>query len=114
MTCNNCIHYEVCQHMYNVCLKMGINYFKDKSKYIELPCKVGDTVYVLPTATNSLKEITPYKVIDFILAKWNIVSIVSADKKNKLYQPHLDDFGKTVFLTLEEAEEKLKELNKNG
>lgn len=42
MTCNNCIHYEVCQHMYNVCLKMGINYFKDKSKYIELPCKIGN------------------------------------------------------------------------
>ena len=56
----------------------------------------------------------PYKVIDFILAKWNIVSIVSVDMKNKLYQPHLDDFGKTVFLTLEEAEKKLKELNKNG
>ena len=69
---------------------------------------------MLPTETNSLKEIMPYKVIDFILAKWNIVSIVSVDMKNKLYQPHLDDFGKTVFLTLEEAEKKLKELNENG
>ena len=107
MTCYNCIYNDICSKKYNhmyenyyildaVNIESVCKTFKDKSKFIELPCKVGDTVYVLPTETNSLKEITPYKVIDFILAKWNP-----------------DDFGKTVFLTLEQAEEKLKEMNEN-
>ena len=49
MTCKDCIHYEVCQYKYNIMSKLKnddvqkycLN-FKDKSKFIEMPCEVGD------------------------------------------------------------------------
>lgn len=51
MTCKDCIHYDVCQDydhrvmlFYNIAKKC--KYFKDKSRIIELPCKV----------TNGFKE----------------------------------------------------------
>jgi hypothetical protein len=51
MTCKDCIHYQVCQDydhrvmlFYNIAKKC--KYFKDKSRIIELPCKV----------TNGFKE----------------------------------------------------------
>lgn len=51
MTCKDCIHYQVCQDydhrvmlFYNIAKKC--EYFKDKSRIIELPCKV----------TNGFKE----------------------------------------------------------
>lgn len=54
MTCKDCIHYEVCKRIDNKMevKNMSLNEtiqemcrdFKDKSKYIELPCKVGDSV----------------------------------------------------------------------
>lgn len=51
MTCNNCIHYEVCEGWQvderRETLANGCTDFKDKSKYIELPCKVGDNYYIV-------------------------------------------------------------------
>ena len=48
MTCKECIHYDVCKALEDE-VDMISTYqcgcFKDKSKFIELPCKVGDTVY---------------------------------------------------------------------
>ena len=50
MTCDNCIHYDVCEALeMNGIAKVHpiqCGYFNDKSRYIELPCKVGDRVYV--------------------------------------------------------------------
>lgn len=56
MTCeDNCLHWEVCKltppkcataKYYTFCnCAEKCECFKDKSKSIELPCKVGDTVY---------------------------------------------------------------------
>ena len=67
-TCNDCIHCEACisqvprtfwdsETFYD-----GCKYFKDKSGFIELPCKVGDTVYELTTS----EEIEQRKVKDII------------------------------------------------
>ena len=53
-----------------------------------LPCKVGETVYVLRQSWNG----------------WNI------DKKKFSYAM-IGKFGTTVFLTKEEAEKILKEIN---
>ena len=51
MTCSECIHCDVCKYAYSyidptnsneytICRK-----FKPKSRFVELPCKVGQTVY---------------------------------------------------------------------
>lgn len=42
-TCEDCMHFEVCCYVVN---NMPIcDSFKDKSKFLELPCSIGDTVY---------------------------------------------------------------------
>ena len=41
--CGNCIHNKVCDH--NIYGFENCGAFKDKSLFVELPCKVGDTVY---------------------------------------------------------------------
>ena len=80
---------------------------------IVLPCKFLSKCYVLPTRNNNLSDITETKCLGFILSQdgynANLVT-----EKNKLYQPCFGAFGKTVFLTREEAEKALKEWNNNG
>ena len=56
--CKDCIHYNLCQRLdacfeyYNAPSPIHLpetcsDFFKDKSRYIELPCAVGDTVYFI-------------------------------------------------------------------
>lgn len=50
MTCKDCIHYEACKFLgMNVddtkLRKEFCGCFKDKGRFVELPCKVGDKVY---------------------------------------------------------------------
>lgn len=46
--CNNCIHCEACKSQVprtfwdSITFYDGCKHFKDKSHFIELPCKVGD------------------------------------------------------------------------
>lgn len=62
-TCRDCIHHEICvlflQNTDTVC-----NGFADKSRYIELPCKVGDTLYCICG-----NEIHPVEIKMIISAK---------------------------------------------
>ena len=120
MTCNDCIHCEACisqvprifwdsETFYD-----GCKYFKDKSRFIELPCKVGDTVY-------------SYDEDLYALLDYRINQITLSDGAPTLYSglcfnedellSDIDfvelDIGKTVFLTREEAEKALKECKRN-
>ena len=85
------------------------------------PCKVGDTVYSFCYVFGA---ILPYVVQNFgvgFLGKdrpnyWFWEATSHATETDELLDEidfDLDDIGKTVFLTNEEAEEKLKELS-NG
>lgn len=79
-----------------------------ESGVIVPPCKVGDTVYYLDGSI-----IVKSKVHCFSFGgrygdyKGGQIHIYDSDKDNITVK--LDDFGKTVFLTKEEAEQKLKE-----
>ncbi len=46
MTCKDCIHYSVCfitdEDVEKEVGKFGCDDFKDKSRFVELPCNVGD------------------------------------------------------------------------
>ena len=75
---------------------------------IELPCKVGDKLYCINT-------FRPTLIIEiFIISKIEIMGnyakyiILEDYKGNKFFSEHI---GETYFLTLAEAEKKLKELN---
>ncbi len=114
MTCKDCIHYEVCCDEYELAHAENCNNFKDKSKYIELPCKIGDAVYRIqqPWGLSTLK-------VAGIHLFWNKAEtrvkrhsyIVGLHETlNISCRLPLKDFEQTVFLTKSEAEQKLKEL----
>lgn len=126
MTCkDNCLHWEVCKltppeyataKYYTFCnCAEKCECFKDKSKYIELPCKVGETVYHY---CKSVNQIVPYVVEDIHIDKEQTRYFATAF--DIYYNEYLDEIeftedeiGKTVFLTKSEAEQKLKEMQ-NG
>lgn len=115
MTCKDCIHYDVCTDFFSLQKRefaqdfngseVACEHFKDKSRILELPCKVGDKVYhlqkVFNESTLKTETIVKTRVIDFV-ATTSFLSesdgLIFGEK----------DFGTTVFLTREEAEEALR------
>lgn len=88
---------------------------EEQGLLLRLPCKVGDTVYApLPNNEISIRKVRTIDIggsyIDFLL-------VYAGDDEEFIGERFLlpiNDFGETVFLTREEAEQKLKELNSNG
>lgn len=83
----------------------------------EIPCKIGDTLYtnIRWQGDYMRKENAPYPVtVVFIGINDNVdmgggvINIVN--EKGRMWQIDFLDIGKTVFLTREEAEKRLKEL----
>ena len=104
--------------------------FKEKSKIIELPCSIGGTVYVIHyvrKSCNSCDRYSDFYGLDPICDEHKILFPNINDDKKNICNKHyleiseykvdlewiiwqLDQFGKTVFLSREEAEKKLEEL----
>ena len=92
---------------------------EEQGLLIRLPCKVGDKVYAFCEEFGILE----YGVYGIILFQDKIIFQCSSfsgycndDTPECLdeIEPYISDFGKTVFLSREEAERKLKELQKEG
>ena len=115
-TCKDCIHCGPCglnpDTPVNDC-----DWFKDKSKFIEKPFGIRDNIYIITKYSYS----SPYEIIKCLVTKMklkdgntitfsceghyaNLARYVSGNFKTS-------SIGKTVFLTREEAEKKLEELN---
>ena len=78
-------------------------------------CKVGDKVYKI--TRNKVKECEVVFIgisADEKCSYFNFVENYTDGTFYKSYSMVFDVIGKTVFLTKEEAEKKLKELGKNG
>lgn len=113
MKCRIC--YGGCEcHMLAEAL-YNVGYRKQSENVIELPCKVGTTLYFLYNSPYADKpDLTPriYKTADwyFEVDKTGIVINTSdIHSFNKKYDYYL---GETVFLTKEEAEEALAKMRK--
>ena len=127
-TCNDCIHYDVCAK-YNKVYERELSHrycteckdFKDKSRYIELPCAVGDTLWVLWSYTKSIpKGVYPVKAyaLRYDDKKNNMRVCVNGNFKMDKYDGYYnyyyqgtfswENVGKTVFLTKEDAKKALK------
>lgn len=114
MTCKDCVHNVICSADAYFKEREGAEaacvHFKPKSRYIELPCAVGDTVWWLTTAN---WEQTKWKIVEVKVSMLQ----QKADKSWKIRLTHMssvfdittDELGKTVFLTKEEAEKALAE-----
>lgn len=110
--CDNCLHRYICPIVYEA---YDCSYFDDKSEYIHLPCKVGDTVYYFRGGyyrDRSNWEITPIKVteISMKINRSGRVMPLSIIANGTRYP--ISSIGKTVFLSREEAERALKKSNK--
>lgn len=107
--CKECIHNDICD-LQKIIIENrdSCKHFKDHNRFVELPCKFLNNCFVLPTINNNFSDITEMKCIGFSLSHDSYNANLITDK-NKLYQPRFEAFGKTVFLTREEAEQALKE-----
>lgn len=74
---------------------------EEQSRLIELPCKVGDTVWSLDLDVHWVEH---FKVTDITVTEHGI----GIENPYLGYGFDVEDFGKTVFLTREEAEAALK------
>jgi len=123
--CRECYHYDVCYAHFRGEVKGnyidGCSMFKDKSMLVELPCKVGNTVYKCVFSKNGKGTIVEYKVVGFHLGdfsnmrrqKRNEYLVIHHEVTDCISHLNLKELGKTVFLTREETEQALKERANN-
>ena len=107
MKCENCLHYGVCTFAKQYEAADKCTDFADKDLYIKLPCKVGTKVYALATPCGGCEH--------YNLSLEQSLKICRNCEKREIAEctfdnELIDEFGKTVFLTREDAEKKLEEL----
>lgn len=130
MTCKDCIHYDVCavkSKMHSTLqfekgkrvntdfyedVEKRCEHFLDKSRYIELPCKVGDTVWIADKERNYVEKYTVsgidmYDNGNAVITEVRVYNYFALGIKRRGYTANY--FGKQIFLTREEAEKALKE-----
>lgn len=120
MTCKDCYHYAVC-HL-EISFSMGTDYmtnkmyddmenrcsaFKDESKIIELPCKVGDDIYCISGTQIYKAKVHCVSCGGKYSTDWQF-HIYDCDKDNACVL--LKNYKEDWFLSKSEAEAKLKEL----
>ena len=90
---------------------------EEQGLLLRLPCKVGDTIYrVNAGAKEPVIKMRVLQVHYKQLHKDRIIIRIDAINDNDMGESCylLEDFGKTVFLTQAEAEQKLKEMDNDN
>lgn len=114
-SCKECLHYDVCEARIaadenyserNYTENNNCSNFKDRTRFVELPCKVGDTVYCIKAMFSFLPVPKAEKIQKIELYDINIIFRTV----NRAFNDK--DIGKTVFLTREEAERVLNSSEK--
>lgn len=80
-----------------------------EGKCVLLPCKVGDKLYKI--SENGVKEVVVQSIVFMLSHTVNHLTVHVANERGAMTEIETKDFGKTVFLTLEEAEAALKKMN---
>lgn len=104
-TCKDCICYSGCSGILND-FGMRLNQarevcdrFEDRARFVELPCKVGDTIY-----WNLLGKPVEDEIVSITIYK-NVIRVFL--KKGISFD--IEDIGRMLFLSREEAEQELTE-----
>lgn len=132
-TCKNCAHCVVCAWAHEPPRAEQCEDFKDISRFIELPCGYAQTIYA-----NGKKKIVECEVEEISFGVVGLVYLVSFECDsdcegcpfNSWHQDYTgeyscdgeyghgavrgEDFGKTAFLTREEAEKAITERGENN
>lgn len=143
--CENCYHKKVCINGANYKNAENCKQYKPEELIIELPCRVGDKVYVIATCHDfppeldgswetatgyycpcELRDNCPHNaddcesVVNTEAVFTDQITYISECEGRMNFDTgytgcyNISDFGKTVFLTREEAERALEEREKNG
>lgn len=125
--CENCINYDACKKISDVHgLAFGsspfCDHFKDKSLCVEIPCKVGDKVYVeekswgawmLATFEHLFINRSAFligEVVSIIKTRKQLLIKIKISGSNRYiyrYKKYpVSAIGKTVFLTKEDTQKK--------
>lgn len=111
MTCKDCIHYDVCLD-FEVAEGIPLRYtsncgrYKDKSRFVKLPCKVGDKLYfVYPEGDISTEVIVDIGIKGFYISTYE-------DKRYHKRGQFISRsrLGEDCFLTREAAEKSLERM----
>lgn len=117
-TCKDCVHVDVCEDITRHKLSPSraekilpilrehgktCELFKDRSRFVELPCKVGDTVYFILRSFDGKMRINPEKVCYFTIDANELRIHTTAGYFTER------DMNDGVFFTRERAEQTLKE-----
>lgn len=79
-----------------------------EGRVLILPCKVGDTVFA--RLDNKSKYVCECKVKQIVVGNIGFVTFAPTGAPGREYDVSLRGFGKTVFLSREEAEKALQEM----
>ena len=109
MICENCLYDKNCQFLLKHKNKEveGCTAFEDKSEWVHLPCKVGDIVYCFEPCFDTDHH-PKLKVVEKEIIELKTIATVFGLNFD------VDNIGKTVFLTREEAENALKYMRKDS
>lgn len=115
-TCKDCIHFVVCDEVPTKSAD-DCDFFKDRSRFVELPCKAGDTVYFDNVHIQSARVLAIYidaegGMLDLEITAYSDNALGFEKFINKDYK--FEDIGKHLFLKKEEADQALKEREKDG
>ena len=132
-SCRDCVHYEACEfnsffyggkhgeekfkeYENSMLIEFACQNFKDKSRFVEIPCDVGDCLY-LPCC-GEIIELQVFEIqIKHIFVDYStgvIKNIIALNENGASMELKFKDIGKIVFLTREEAEKALKERKRHG
>lgn len=117
-TCEDCIHYDLCRKYFYVGELCGG--FEDKSKFLELPCPIGTDLYRIDSRNKPCSFKSHHKDEWYCMNVLNCNEQCDSGKEYYIYEIKNADamtilgnakyFGTRIFLTREEAEKKLEEL----
>lgn len=103
--CFDCINCEQCPTGLACSANSACTMFKDKSRFVELPCKVGGIVYCFEPCFDTDHH-PKLKVVEKEIIELKTIATVFGLNFD------INNIGKTVFLTREEAEKALKDMRK--
>lgn len=108
-SCKDCINYDVCSTKGTNCDRANhCEMFKDRTRFVELPSSnLPINIYLSDSSDNIDKT--------FVLRNYSyeagngIYMVIQCIETQEYFFRGLNEYGKTVFLTREEAEKALEE-----
>ncbi len=124
-TCKDCLHLEACRQWYTALPDKyhdGCEHFKARSAFMELPCNLGDPVYIIA----NLKNGNPSHIMEQKCTGIHITEKVFKHRAEKAHRylvvrsdigfaQHVPftEFNKTVFFTRKKAETAMQQHRKD-